>query len=199
MAPLTEQNGMSRSYSRRRQQRLILALSLFLLLAMATEAMAEPAVRNQRQEIPDQATPGTDSRPSKNRNGTNDGDGTNSAATSDIHFAPVQGSGSACPGSEGQWNCMTTSWQRCAAGQWSVVMQCSLGTMCTPAGLTNDFHIEYAPGYGGTPGGSSSGAPGGSSGTGGGGVNGCGQHLWNCKALWSVVSSGTVLAVLGFV
>ncbi|KAH8886922.1 hypothetical protein GQ53DRAFT_329455 [Thozetella sp. PMI_491] len=50
--------------------------------------------------------------------------------------------GSSCSGSEGQWNCLTNSWQRCAAGQWSVVMQCAAGTHCTPSGLTNDFTVQ---------------------------------------------------------
>lgn len=52
--------------------------------------------------------------------------------------------GSSCPGSEGQWNCMTNSWQRCAAGKWSVVMQCAAGTACTPAGLTYDFKVQFS-------------------------------------------------------
>ncbi|KAJ9131972.1 hypothetical protein NKR19_g9444 [Coniochaeta hoffmannii] len=66
--------------------------------------------------------------------------------------------GSDCPGSEGQWNCMTTSWQRCAAGKWSVPMQCAAGTACVPAGLTYDFKVQFAGGQGqgqGSGGGSS--------------------------------------------
>lgn len=39
--------------------------------------------------------------------------------------------GSAC--SEGEWNCMTTSFQRCASGQWSVVMDTADGTICVGA------------------------------------------------------------------
>lgn len=31
------------------------------------------------------------------------------------------GIGSDCSGSEGQWNCLTNSWQRCASQRWSVV------------------------------------------------------------------------------
>ena len=54
-----------------------------------------------------------------------------------------QAPGSSCPGSEGQWNCMTSSWQRCAAGRWSVVMQCAAGTVCVPAGLTSDFKVQF--------------------------------------------------------
>ncbi|KAI2776045.1 hypothetical protein F4815DRAFT_485718 [Daldinia loculata] len=57
--------------------------------------------------------------------------------------------GSSCEGSEGQWNCLTNQWQRCAAGQWSVVMDCAAGTICTPAGLTNDFFVQFANGAAG--------------------------------------------------
>ncbi|KAI9171526.1 hypothetical protein HJFPF1_01012 [Paramyrothecium foliicola] len=45
--------------------------------------------------------------------------------------------------SEGQWNCMTTSWQRCAAGQWSKVMDSAEGTICSPAGMTENLNIEH--------------------------------------------------------
>ncbi|KAI0136447.1 hypothetical protein BJ170DRAFT_12716 [Xylariales sp. AK1849] len=55
--------------------------------------------------------------------------------------------GSSCS-EEGRWNCMGTSWQRCAAGQWSVVMQCATGTECTPSGLTYDFAVESSNGGG---------------------------------------------------
>ena len=58
--------------------------------------------------------------------------------------------GSGCGGSEGQWNCMTDSWQRCASGQWSVVMQCAAGTHCAPAGLTYDFAVQANSQGGGT-------------------------------------------------
>ncbi|UNI21131.1 hypothetical protein JDV02_007147 [Purpureocillium takamizusanense] len=50
--------------------------------------------------------------------------------------------GSVCS-SEGQWNCMTSSWQRCAAGRWSEVVNCAKGTVCAPAGLTDDFHVQH--------------------------------------------------------
>jgi hypothetical protein len=50
--------------------------------------------------------------------------------------------GESCPGSEGQWYCMTNRWQRCASGKWSVVMQCAAGTICTPVGMTYDFHVQ---------------------------------------------------------
>jgi hypothetical protein len=45
-------------------------------------------------------------------------------------------------GSEGQWNCMTDRWQRCASGKWSVIMRMSTGTVCVPEGLTNDFRTQ---------------------------------------------------------
>src|SRR5687768_14281747 len=34
----------------------------------------------------------------------------------------AEAAGSGCS-PEGQWNCMTTTWQRCASGVWSVEMQ----------------------------------------------------------------------------
>ncbi|GAW20668.1 hypothetical protein ANO14919_101760 [Xylariales sp. No.14919] len=55
--------------------------------------------------------------------------------------------GSSCDGSEGQWNCMTSSFQRCGSGQWSEVQQCALGTKCSPSGLTYEFHVDFADGY----------------------------------------------------
>ncbi|KAI1381676.1 hypothetical protein F4677DRAFT_439493 [Hypoxylon crocopeplum] len=59
--------------------------------------------------------------------------------------------GSSCEGSEGQWNCLTNQWQRCASGQWSVVMDCAAGTICTPSGLTYDFFVQFANGAAGGP------------------------------------------------
>ncbi|KAM3498717.1 hypothetical protein MY10362_007981 [Beauveria mimosiformis] len=53
-----------------------------------------------------------------------------------------QSAGSSCS-DEGQWNCMTSSWQRCAAGRWSVVMQCARGTTCRPAGLAREMSIQH--------------------------------------------------------
>ncbi|CAJ2501567.1 Uu.00g044200.m01.CDS01 [Anthostomella pinea] len=75
------------------------------------------------------------------------------ATPTDLANAPQSGNseitrrqnsaGSSCEGSEGQWNCMTNTWQRCAAGQWSVVMDCAQGTVCAPSGLSYDFHVEF--------------------------------------------------------
>jgi hypothetical protein len=56
--------------------------------------------------------------------------------------ARAEAAGSECP-TEGQWNCMTTSWQRCASGVWSLEMAMAQGTRCSPAGFTDDFHIEH--------------------------------------------------------
>ncbi|XXG94484.1 hypothetical protein Hte_000741 [Hypoxylon texense] len=68
--------------------------------------------------------------------------------------------GSSCEGSEGQWNCLTDQWQRCAAGRWSVVMDCAEGTICSPSGLTYDFAVQFANGAAGGPGpATSDGAP----------------------------------------
>ncbi|KAL6800236.1 hypothetical protein J3E68DRAFT_397730 [Trichoderma sp. SZMC 28012] len=46
---------------------------------------------------------------------------------------------------EGQWNCMTNSWQRCASGMWSAVIPCAAGTICQPFGLTDFITIEHDP------------------------------------------------------
>ncbi|KAM0437796.1 hypothetical protein ACHAPT_002161 [Fusarium lateritium] len=43
---------------------------------------------------------------------------------------------------EGQWHCMTNSFQRCAGGHWSVEMAMSEGTRCTPAGYTDDYNFQ---------------------------------------------------------
>ncbi|KAL9945492.1 hypothetical protein D7B24_003268 [Verticillium nonalfalfae] len=53
-----------------------------------------------------------------------------------------QSPGAACS-SEGQWNCLTRQWQRCASGQWSVVMDLAEGTACAPAGLSDEFHVDH--------------------------------------------------------
>ncbi|PTB67051.1 hypothetical protein BBK36DRAFT_1199370 [Trichoderma citrinoviride] len=50
--------------------------------------------------------------------------------------------GEACS-PEGQWNCLTTSWQRCASGTWSGVVPCATGTICQPFGLTDHITIEH--------------------------------------------------------
>lgn len=55
--------------------------------------------------------------------------------------------GASCTDSEGQWNCLTSSFQICGSGTWSAVQQCALGTKCSPAGLTYEFHVDYADGY----------------------------------------------------
>ncbi|KAI1098215.1 hypothetical protein F4804DRAFT_133249 [Jackrogersella minutella] len=76
----------------------------------------------------------------------------NSAMNGEIMIEKRQmSSGSSCDGSEGQWNCLTNQWQRCASGQWSVVMDCAVGTMCTPSGLTYDFAVQFANGAAGGP------------------------------------------------
>ena len=56
--------------------------------------------------------------------------------------------GQGCSGSEGMWNCMTTSFQRCAAGRWSDIMQCAAGTQCSPAGTGYDFNVGFSNGGG---------------------------------------------------
>ncbi|RFU73480.1 hypothetical protein TARUN_8765 [Trichoderma arundinaceum] len=64
----------------------------------------------------------------------------------DSHDGPApqlgQTTGEMCS-PEGQWNCMTTSWQRCASGTWSAVIPCAVGTICQPSGLTDYITIEH--------------------------------------------------------
>ncbi|KIH92806.1 hypothetical protein SPBR_03232 [Sporothrix brasiliensis 5110] len=48
--------------------------------------------------------------------------------------------GSVCT-AEGEWNCLTTCWQRCASGQWSDSMALAPGTVCTPAGLSYEMAV----------------------------------------------------------
>ena len=71
-----------------------------------------------------------------------------SAAPSDAPtpvFPPVMPPGSACPdGDNGEWNCLSTCWQRCAAGLWSDTMALAPGTQCIPLGLSFDLQIVHA-------------------------------------------------------
>lgn len=55
--------------------------------------------------------------------------------------------GSSCRGFEGEWNCMTTAFQRCASGQWSAVLGTAYGTVCVPEGLTYGFQPAFASWY----------------------------------------------------
>lgn len=64
--------------------------------------------------------------------------------SSSQHLHPRQAAGSGCGGSEGQWNCMGSSWQRCADGIWSVEMPSSDGTICSPSGLHYDIEILHS-------------------------------------------------------
>ncbi|KAI0401045.1 hypothetical protein F4802DRAFT_601459 [Xylaria palmicola] len=87
------------------------------------------------------------------REGEGEGEGEGAAATTalprrqEADGGDEPSVGSACPDAEGQWNCMTTSFQRCGAGRWSEVQQCALGTRCSPAGRTYQFHVDFADGY----------------------------------------------------
>lgn len=53
--------------------------------------------------------------------------------------------GSSCT-AEGQWNCLTTCWQRCASSVWSQPMALSSGTSCAPVGLTYSLQIVNSNG-----------------------------------------------------
>lgn len=59
-------------------------------------------------------------------------------------FQRDEEAGSGCS-TEGQWHCMTNSFQRCAGGHWSIKMAMAEGTKCEPAGYTDDynFRIEH--------------------------------------------------------
>lgn len=97
----------------------------------------------------------------------------------------AEAAGSGCS-PEGQWNCMTTSWQRCASGVWSVEMQMAAGTRCAPSGFTEDFRTEHD----GTVNG------GGGTGDGGGGGVGIGPCRSVSRAL--VVALSVVWLFQGF-
>lgn len=49
--------------------------------------------------------------------------------------------GSVCT-DEGEWNCLTTCWQRCASGVWSDTMALAEGTVCAPVGLSYDMTVS---------------------------------------------------------
>ncbi|KAG9249535.1 uncharacterized protein F5Z01DRAFT_678594 [Emericellopsis atlantica] len=53
-----------------------------------------------------------------------------------------QDPGTACS-PEGQWSCHPDTFQRCASGQWSVVMDLAEGTKCSPDGLSDEMSIEH--------------------------------------------------------
>lgn len=55
--------------------------------------------------------------------------------------------GSLFRGLEGEWNCMVTAFQRCASGQWSIVLNTAHGTVCQPEGFTHDFQPAFASWY----------------------------------------------------
>lgn len=52
--------------------------------------------------------------------------------------------GTACPGDEGNWNCIGgNSFQRCASGRWSVVQSVAAGTQCE-TGISQYIKIGFA-------------------------------------------------------
>ncbi|KAL1889258.1 hypothetical protein Sste5346_009012 [Sporothrix stenoceras] len=53
--------------------------------------------------------------------------------------------GSVCT-EEGEWNCLTTCWQRCASGVWSDTMALAEGTVCAPVGLSYDITLSPSTG-----------------------------------------------------
>ncbi|KAI6299751.1 hypothetical protein MCOR34_009136 [Pyricularia oryzae] len=179
----------------------------FMLFLQTYLALANPAAAAAASALfPGYKTP---SRSGNGKN-TNEGSGSDKHArlNSDNNYYDVilprqqrqQSVGSTCDGSEGQWNCMTTSWQRCAAGRWSVVVDMADGTNCHPGGLTWDFAIEDRRGQGGGNGGgraTSSAFPGSGwglrGGIGGGGGGGGKYSLGE----WSLVVFGGLGLVVG--
>lgn len=73
--------------------------------------------------------------------------GENPSTSADLDLAArhvdAMGVGSLCPGSEGAWFCMSSSFQRCASGQWSAALACAPGTVCQPEGLTYDMQSAF--------------------------------------------------------
>ncbi|POS77156.1 hypothetical protein DHEL01_v204448 [Diaporthe helianthi] len=55
--------------------------------------------------------------------------------------------GAHCHGLEGAWNCMVTSFQRCASGQWSIELNTAYGTVCEPQGVTYGFQPAFTSWY----------------------------------------------------
>ncbi|KAH7218604.1 hypothetical protein DER44DRAFT_40525 [Fusarium oxysporum] len=53
-------------------------------------------------------------------------------------FQRDEEAGSGCS-TEGQWHCMTNSFQRCAGGHWSIKMAMAEGTKCEP----RDYYRGY--------------------------------------------------------
>ncbi|KAM3478409.1 hypothetical protein MY5147_002188 [Beauveria neobassiana] len=106
-----------------------------LLLLLATHALAATAADGLLQQTTSaDLVIATLTRNSQDHNHNNN--------NHHIESRQQQSAGSSCS-DEGQWNCMTSSWQRCAAGRWSVVMQCARGTTCRPAGLAREMRIQH--------------------------------------------------------
>ncbi|ROT41305.1 hypothetical protein SODALDRAFT_331028 [Sodiomyces alkalinus F11] len=146
---------------------LSLVLAFFLPLSLATQTPNHPGLlgRSYASTLPasSPATPAASSLP------------TSLPTSSELENAPErnrqlarrqQAEGAPCPDEEGRWNCMTTRWQRCAAGHWSPVMDMSEGTVCEPSGLTYDFRILHEGDAGGAA--TSDAAPSGAGASGGG-------------------------------
>ncbi|KAI6348593.1 hypothetical protein MCOR25_010780 [Pyricularia grisea] len=181
----------------------------FMLFLQTYLALANPAAAAAASALfPGYKTPSRNGN--KNNNNDNNNDNNEYIKLNDNYDMIIprqqrqQSVGSTCDGSEGQWNCMTTSWQRCAAGRWSVVVDTADGTTCHPDGLTWDFAVQDRRGQGGGDGGgraTSSAFPGTGwgfkGGIGGGGGGGGGKYS---LGEWSlVIFGGLGLAVGGWV
>lgn len=65
-----------------------------------------------------------------------------SESTASSSTGTVTGAQTGACTDEGEWNCIDgSSFQRCASGQWSVVMEMATGTTCTP-GMSDTFSMS---------------------------------------------------------
>ncbi|KAL1836695.1 hypothetical protein VTJ49DRAFT_4754 [Mycothermus thermophilus] len=120
---ITEDNGSSSSETP--------APSPSTLTTITTSA-APVAPTTTSEQPQQQPTPTSSEQPATPTGG-------NSSNKTGDSYAP----GSACT-QEGLWNCVGGySFQRCASGQWSAIMQLAPGTKCN-AGETTAFSIEAA-------------------------------------------------------
>lgn len=55
---------------------------------------------------------------------------------------PIPPSTACASSSEGLYNCLRTTWQRCASGRWSERMRTAEGTVCAPEGLVWSMRTE---------------------------------------------------------
>ncbi|OHE99035.1 hypothetical protein CORC01_05725 [Colletotrichum orchidophilum] len=117
-----------------------------------------------------------------------------------------------CDGYEGQWNCLSDTFQHCANGTWSDVLSCtgtsssadeaaepsSSSSICTPIGRTDivDFDGECNAAWAWGNGGNSGWGGGGTSCNGNRCYYGAGERLEVSRWVWSFVGMVFVLGAL---